>query len=220
MDRHDKVPTALEYRGGDSRVQSWGFGCPPPGDLKPGMVVLDRFKLHLDKEFLEDTFKSQPWLAPGTHENVRKWFKDFLRQIYVHIVTTVSRQFSLTDWNSTTIHFVFSVPTLWDGKPVAKDFEKIARDAGFGEGGRDHFVEFNLNEAEAAAIYTARSSKHQYLAHLRDEIHQDENVTPAVGALTEGPSLQQGDFVLVVDSGGGTTVRSQQPLTLEKSSPY
>jgi len=165
------------------------------------MIVLEYFKLCLDEGFLG----SRP--APWTHKNVRRWFRDYLCRLYDHIVKTVTRELELADWNSTTVHFVFSVPTLWDGGPVAKDFEKVARDAGFGDGGPDHFVEFDLNEAEAAAIYTARSSKHQYLAHLCDEIDQDENVGPAVGALTEGPSLQQGDVVLVADSGGGTTVR-------------
>jgi hypothetical protein len=171
--------------------------------------VRDRFKLYLNKEFLEATFTTQPRLSPGTHEDVRKWFKDFLQQVYDHIVTTVSRQFGLAFWSSAIVHFVFSVPTLWEGGPVAEDFQKIARDAGFGGGGQEHSVEFDLNEAEAAAIYTARSSKHQFLAHLHNELDQDENVGPAVDALTEGPSLKQGDVILVVDSGGGTTVRSR-----------
>jgi hypothetical protein len=178
-----KVPTALAYRGGDSRVQSWGVACPASETLigNPGMVLLDRFKLCLDEKFLG----SRP--APWTHENVRQWFKDYLRELYTHVKKTVTCRLGLADWNSLTTYFVLSGPTLWDGGPVAQDFERIARAAGFGREGKDHSVEFDLNEAEAAAMCTATISKDQYLAYLCNE------VGPAVVDWTEAPSLRPGD---------------------------
>jgi hypothetical protein len=198
----DKVPTAVGYRAGNSGIKSWGFECPTPGNLEPGVGVSDRFKLYLDNDFLQDMSRGRPQFAAGTHEDVQTWVEDFLKALYNHIVTQLSSHFHLTDWNSTTIHYVFSVPTKWDGRAVARDVEKIVRRSGFGQGGPNHFVEFDLTEAEAAAVYTARSSKHQRLAGFLDD-----GVESAARASTEGPSLQEGHVLLVCDSGGGTTVR-------------
>jgi hypothetical protein len=206
---HDKVPTALYYRVGDTTLHAWGFRCPPPGEVQPKMGVLDRFKLYLDESFLDETFRCHPSHKPGSHEDVRRWYKDFLSKLYDHIVKTVSKCFNLIDWNSATVQFVFSVPTLWDGVAVADDFEKIAREAGFGNGGRNHSLEFDLNEAEAAAIYTARSSKHQKSAYVLNQIPEYENVGPTIPALPERPKLEKGNVIVVADSGGGTTVSSR-----------
>jgi len=138
----------------------------------------------------------------GTHEDVQMWFVDFLKALYNHIVTQNCDHLNLTDWNFTTVHYVFSVPTIWDGTAVVKIFEKIVEDAGFGKA-TDHFVELDLTEAEAAAVYTARSSKNQRLVSF---VGEDEE--SAVGASTEGPSMEKGHILLVCDSGGGTTVYS------------
>jgi hypothetical protein len=174
------------------------------GDLEQSMVLVDRFKLIFDKDTFERKFKDHPELEPGTHEDIRRCFRDFLQKIYCHVRHTVTKEFQLVDWSETTIHFVFSVPVLWDGCSVAKDYETIVREAGFGGG--NHFVEFELNEAEASAIYTAWSSKHLYLKLLHGKIDPNEIISPAVASLNEVHNLKQGDVILVVDSGGGTTV--------------
>lgn len=169
--------------------------------------MLKHFKLYLDKENLEKTFKNHPENAAGTHDDIRRYFRDFLRKLYGHIEQMVTDKFDLSDWSETAVHFVFSVPTLWDNRPVAEDFKKIAEEAGFGKEGERHEVELSLNEAEAAAIYTALSSQRQQIQYMNDDDDwSDDDVNPAVLNLSERPRLQQNDVVLVVDSGGGTTV--------------
>src|SRR5437773_429149 len=66
-----KVPTAIAYRAGNFRPQSWGLACPPPGKIGPGICVKRLFKLFLDEEFLQKTFERNPDDAPGDIDDVR-----------------------------------------------------------------------------------------------------------------------------------------------------
>lgn len=112
----NKVPTAVGYRAGTKLFTSWGFGCPPPGKLDRGEAVKDCFKLFLDPEFLEKTFKDSAGCPVGIYGdvrsgNVRDWYKDFLTGLYKHISEYISSSFELADWGKHTIDFLFSVPT-------------------------------------------------------------------------------------------------------------
>jgi hypothetical protein len=199
----NKVPTVVSYRAGNYDLRSWGFECPSPRNLELGTRVVDNFKLFLNEAFLEDTFKDRPQSTIGTHADVQKWFGDFLGTLYRYIGTHISDYLKLTDWKFATVHYVFSVPTIWDGSAVVRTFENIVKNAGFGNGGIDHFLELDLTEAEAAAVYTAKSSKHQRPVSFEGEDSESE---PSNRAFIDGPSMQKGNILLVCDSGGGTTV--------------
>jgi hypothetical protein len=189
-----KVQTAVEYRAAERNILSWGFQCPSPGDSKPEKRVVDRFKLFLDYDFLKD--------APdevGTHEDVQIWFEDFLRALHKHVVIEVCNKLKLdkNSWESQTVHYLFSVPTTWNAE-VAEMLEKVVRRAGF-RAEAPHSVEIRLSEAEAAAVYTACSSRHQRPVNYSE--HDTDSQDPV-----DGPRFCKDNILLVCDSGGGTTV--------------
>ncbi len=157
----NKVPTAVCYRAGNRDIKSWGFECPSPGEMDDEMRVLDRFKLYLDKDFLEDTLTDEPQNRVDSHGDVQMWFEDFLTALYKHIATHICAKWGVNSWESQTVYYIFSVPTTWE-TAVAETLEAVVRRAGFGKE-KDHFVEIKLTEAEAAAVYSASSSKHQRL---------------------------------------------------------
>lgn len=195
-----KVPTQLCYRAGNRTITSWGYSCPSPGNVEPGMRILDRFKLYLDERFLEDTFQGRPNYRVGTHEDVKMWYLDFLTEIYDYSTKYICAELGLSHWESKPVQFTFSVPTIWDDS-VIELFEKLVRDAGFGKPPR-HSVTIDLSEAEAAAVYTMKSlDYHRTVTSIWDDLDL------AFEASIERPHLEEGDVILVCDSGGGTTVR-------------
>ncbi|KAL2006562.1 hypothetical protein VTN00DRAFT_9230 [Thermoascus crustaceus] len=191
-----KVPTQLCYRAGHRGITHWGFSCPQ-GNLAPGMRVLDRFKLYLDENFLEDTFRNSPDNKVGAHEDVKTWYLDFLTEIYEYTASYICKILQLSHWESKTVKFTFSVPTTWDDS-VIQLFGELVRKAGFGKH-RRHSVVIDLSEAEAAAVYTIKSLNHHRIVSIWDDRESDHEVS------IERPQLQKGDVILVCDSGGGTT---------------
>lgn len=164
------------------------------------MRILDRFKLYLDERFLEDTFQGRPNYRVGTHEDVKMWYLDFLTEIYDYSTKYICAELGLSHWESKPVQFTFSVPTIWDDS-VIELFEKLVRDAGFGKPPR-HSVTIDLSEAEAAAVYTMKSlDYHRTVTSIWDDLDL------AFEASIERPHLEEGDVILVCDSGGGTTVR-------------
>ena len=200
----NKVPTALKYIAGISKPRAWGYQCQEPGAPNSGEVVRHCFKLFLDKEFMEKTFRGKLQPPLFEHYDVRMWFTDFLRLLYDYITEHVCKFYKLDSWSSAIIHFVFSVPTIWEsreaGRVAADEFKEIVKAAGFGFGGVGHTVEFELTEAEAAATYTARSPRHQRSVWVNDDDEEDKGDANSAGR------LQRGNVLLVCDSGGGTTV--------------
>lgn len=200
----NKVPTAVGYRAGTKVFTSWGFGCPPPGKLDRGEAVKDCFKLFLDPEFLEKTFKDSAGCPVGRYgdvrsDDVRDWYKDFLTGLYKHIGEYISSSFELADWGKHTVDFLFSVPTTWE-ESVTNEFKKIVKDAGFGKDGEGHSVNIRLTEAEAAAVYTAASPHNHIPLSAWGGDAQSVNESTA-----KGSDMREGNIILVCDSGGGTT---------------
>lgn len=205
----NKVPTAVGYRAGTKVFTSWGFGCPPPGKLERGEAVKDCFKLFLDPEFLEKTFKDSAGCPVGRYgdvrsDDVRDWYKDFLTGLYKHIGEYISSSFELADWGKHTVDFLFSVPTTWEGS-VTNEFKKIVKEAGFGKDSEGHSVNIRLTEAEAAAVYTAASPHNHIPLSARSGDSQSVNESTA-----KGSEMREGNIILVCDSGGGTTVCATQ----------
>ena len=194
-----KVPTTLYYSAGNRRPKKWGFDCPTTGGPEPGMRVKDCFKLSLVEESFQKTVGAIGDYAPENYEDVQMWFEDFLTALYKEIKKFIAKKLQLDDWRATRVEYLFSVPTTWDDHPEVLDtFKTIAAKAGFGES-EEHSMEISLNEAEAAAVYTAASQRNRHLVgapnrnfRLADELSR----------------LREGHTVLVCDAGGGTTVCS------------
>lgn len=83
-----------------------------------------------------------------------------------------------TQWRDADIEFIFSVPTTWTAVAVTQTFEGVIHEAGFASGGANHKVLIGLTEAEAAAVHTFATEREAY---------------------------SDGQIILVVDAGGGTT---------------
>ena len=97
-----------------------------------------------------------------SHQDVRKFYRDFLRKLCSYIEEQLEDQVGRTTWRKARIEFSFSVPTTWTSVGVTKDFEKLAREAGFGAAGPAHSVSVGLTEAEAAAVYTFKAQSASY----------------------------------------------------------
>ena len=196
-----KVPTTVCYRAGDKRYR-WGFQCVDPELAKcgNGRSVISCFKLHLDPKFLRETYNGDPEYDIYTEENVRMWWTDFLRGLHDHVVKYISTKLKLGDWKSTKVEYNFSIPTTWYGTDVIETFKGIVVDAGFKKT-ECHALRIDMTEAEAAAVYTGKSSQHQHLVHT-----SSSNMEPSSRPTAKGSGLEKGHTLLICDSGGGTTV--------------
>ncbi|KAI4203188.1 MAG: hypothetical protein LQ350_002064 [Teloschistes chrysophthalmus] len=169
----NKVPTSLIYH--DDKLQSWGFLCdsldqPDHPDPKRQQY----FKLWLDRAHLHEVFPEPD--AGISHEDVKRWFTDFLKKLYRHIKDTFLNGPYAEQWKG-RVDFVFSVPTTWKSRNVVSAFKECIQKAGF-KNRKNHNVSIGLTEAEAAAIHTFRS---------------------------KALSIKSKDMILVCDAGGGTT---------------
>ncbi|KAL9612600.1 MAG: hypothetical protein Q9167_002806 [Letrouitia subvulpina] len=167
----NKVPTSLIYHG--DKLQSWGFLCdsldqPDHPDPKRQQY----FKLWLDRPHLQEVFAGT---NGPSHEEVKKWFTDFLKKLYHHIKRSFLNGPYATEWKS-KVDFVFSVPTTWKTRNVFSTYKECIQEAGF-KSRKNHNFSIGLTEAEAAAVHTFRSK-----------------------ALT----IETKDMILVCDAGGGT----------------
>lgn len=170
----NKVPTLLLYEmqnGDQESFRAWGFQCREAeleDESLPGELVRRRcFKTYL------------PGSEEYSSEQVKGWFRDYLRQLRFHIKIRVEEHLGLgVDMGSLRINFVFSVPTTWTAQSVVNDFRNVIAEAGFDRGGENHTVSIGLTEAQAAAVFATKYSLKKF---------------------------QAGDVLLICDAGGGTT---------------
>lgn len=161
--------------------------------------------MFLEPRLLENSQKRGMTWAPKSMAEVHTLVGAYLTEVYKHIRQSILTNIGKRDssirnmqvqWDETTIEFIFSVPTTWQGQGILNDFLSIIHGAGFGESS-NHEVILGLTEAEAAAI----SSLHEVGAHL---------------------PFENGDVFLSLDAGGGTTdlgfvkVRSARPPAMEQ----
>ncbi|KAK7593156.1 hypothetical protein V3481_004248 [Fusarium oxysporum f. sp. vasinfectum] len=173
-----KVPTRLVYNQ-DNTVSSWGFQCDIiDSHLSYGKTERRLFKVFLDQATHDEAKQGGLTYVPRSTQDVARCITDYLRGIYHHVKSTYERSTGVRNWASSTIIFLFSVPTTWKGMEVINTFRSIIRDAGFGTEGPGHSAQIDLTEAEAAAVDTLKS-----------------------GVVEFGT----GDIFLTVDAGGGTT---------------
>lgn len=158
-----KVPTRLVYNIDSSSkeettLSSWGFLCSESERNDPNKQFRDWFKLQLQSEVLRQ--KNQELadedLPTTTEADVKRWFEEYLSNIYKQTEQEISRRHSLGFWKRSTVVFIFSVPTTWTSHAMIQSkFKDIILRAGFGSVGPNHTIEVGLTEAEAAAVYTA-----------------------------------------------------------------
>jgi hypothetical protein len=150
----NKVPTVLTYTSGN--LTAWGFLCQFEEDDHPSKQTRQWFKLLLNP-LVRETYNTQPEVPRITQQDVKKWYLDFLRELYRHIESAMDSQVRRSVWES-NVEFIFSVPTTWTQQGMIEDFRAIVREAGFGSFGPGHKVDIGLTEAEAAAVYTVKES--------------------------------------------------------------
>jgi len=131
-----QVPTSICYKQND--VISWGFLShrQDEGDEE----VHDWFKILLDKTEYEKAKRSSPEDVPQSHDDVKKYYRDFVRKLYNHIRKFLEEELPAFGFQEETIQFIFSVPATWS-PGVAEDPKQLAKEARFGKGGSSHSVE-------------------------------------------------------------------------------
>jgi hypothetical protein len=175
-----KVPTVLCYPRGSSRASSWGFVSESELESIGGdKEYVDWFKNFLDDKVLRAAQKKAPEHCPRSMSDVEKWYVDYMSHLYQHIKSKLGSIAELPSdktWESSTIEFIFSVPTTWLPHTVER-FRALLVRAGYNRYPR-HSIAVGFTEAEAAAVCTS----------------------------IDAPGLfQKDESILVCDAGGGTT---------------
>lgn len=113
--------------------------------------VHEWFTLFLDKLAHSRANKEGFYDMPPLHEDVQKYFRDFLAKLYRHIRISINGTLPSLDWEQEMIEFLFSTPTTW---PIdtSEDLCRLAREAGFGSESQKHSVVLGITEAEATAV--------------------------------------------------------------------
>ncbi|ORY68543.1 Hsp70 family chaperone [Pseudomassariella vexata] len=188
-----KVHTCLIYNP-DGSLSSWGFLCED--DDLTDKQRREFFKIFLDNQTLDAAHHQGISQAPGSVHEAQKLVGDYLRQVYLHVKSTVELHTGIghVGWQNLAVEFVFSVPTTWRSQDTINNFKDTIRSAGFGVEGPRHTATVELTESEAAAVGTIKNSTVDF---------------------------QTGDIFLSVDAGGGTTdfalmqvVEAREPFPL------
>ena len=151
----------VSYSG--ANVVRWGFLSTRPQDDKRITHEYEWFKIYLDPQEYEAARNLQDahtlgHYFPPTHDDVRRCYRDFLGKIRYEIEKQLAGQIGVP-WHAAQVEYMLSIPTTWTSFAVASDFETLAREAGFGQGGPKQTCAITLTEAEAAAVYTFKSGQ-------------------------------------------------------------
>lgn len=118
-------------------------------------TVAEWFKTNLDPRNLERHRAEDPEAVSESHEDVVRWYEDYLRFLYKHIEFTLSSELKEAAWDQAKIEFIFSVPTTWDNATV-ETFRSRIHKSGFADPRYPgHTVMIGLTEAEAAAVHVS-----------------------------------------------------------------
>ncbi|MCJ1387118.1 hypothetical protein MMC17_010247 [Xylographa soralifera] len=170
-----RVPTRLDYTKSYGNAVAWGYLCDDSLSISNNGEVyrVEWFKPYLDSSRLTAWQKIDKE-APSMEE-IKQWYKDYLRYLYKHIQWTIEQRRGA--WKDQQIQFLFSLPTTWTSMATIEDFRDMINSAGYCNGGSKHSALVGLTEAQAAAAYTSSLSI----------------------------QLRRGDIILICDAGGGTT---------------
>jgi hypothetical protein len=174
----NKVPTVVVYPAGNREPSSWGFLSETIAETTADdKEYKEWFKTCLDPEKLRLKQQEDPDGAPGSLQEVERWYGDYLRKMYEYLSFKLGGELSGVRWEDARVEFIFSVPTTWAPVPTVENFKRIVKDAGFGSR-PGHSLTIGLTEAEAAAVHVS----------------------------IEAPGIfRENDVLLVCDAGGGTT---------------
>ena len=103
--------------------------------------------------------------------------RDYLRELYTHVMINISRQYTSTILKDAQYNFVLTVPAIWSDM-AKKRTEMAAHSAGLGNSANSTLD--LLSEPESAAVYTLRTVEN-FISRL-----------------------QPNDKMVVCDAGGGT----------------
>ncbi|KAI0172555.1 hypothetical protein GGR52DRAFT_591069 [Hypoxylon sp. FL1284] len=181
LDKDCKVPTQVVYARDDIQhgPVAWGFGSEARLKLADDTVSGHWFKQRFCPSSRSKMKAHADEPIDPNLPSVDTLYEDFLAKVYGHIRGEIENRELVKhnrEWESCSINFLFSVPATWDSTSV-EHFKTLAAKAGFGrEPG--HSVAASLTEPEAVVIFTI----------------QEEQI-----------EFENGDNILIVDAGGGTT---------------
>ncbi|EMT66287.1 hypothetical protein FOC4_g10006686 [Fusarium odoratissimum] len=150
----------------------------PPRLVGWGTEVPDDSVEHLK---LYEWFKVDLGEVDGDNGQVKSLYRDFLTSLYGELSTKrfTSALLGGKNFEEAEVLFLFSVPATWDPAAV-RDFTQLVRDSGFEKEGL-RSVRVTMTEPQAVAAYEICVRNPDY-------------------------QLKNGESVLIVDAGGGTTV--------------
>ncbi|KAF5985859.1 hypothetical protein FCOIX_1846 [Fusarium coicis] len=149
----------------------------PPKLVGWGMEVPDDSTEHLK---IKEGFKLDLGAVDADQVEVKRMYRDFLTCLFRELSTQRFTPALLggKQFEETRVLFLFSVPALWD-PAVVHDFTQLIRESGFEKEGL-RSVRVTMTEPQAVAAYEICVPNSDY-------------------------KLKNGENVLIVDAGGGTT---------------
>jgi hypothetical protein len=117
----------------------------------PQTMIRKQFKHILDPERYNRAREMHSPFVPSTHAEVRLCFGDFLRELRCYIEGYLEDATEGIPWRDANVEYLFSTRNMWSAD-VAKDFESLAREAGFGSTGKRHAVIIGPTSIEAMVL--------------------------------------------------------------------
>jgi hypothetical protein len=142
-----KVPSIINYLPLRDDPE-WGFPCQYSEGKK------EWFKRWLEPEFLDPLRAAEPDSDLPSTAEVRKWYKDYMRCLYLYIKDVLQPQ--MGGWESKRVEFLFSLPTTFGSQAISTSLRELLVEAGFSQG--RHTIEFGLTEPQASAVDAAKDS--------------------------------------------------------------
>lgn len=105
----------------------------------------------LNPEQYEERDINLPFV-PSTYAELQLCVRDFLRELRCHIERYMEDAVDGIPWRYANVEYLFPENPRWN-PDVTKDFQKLAREAGFGSTGRSHTVTIGLTNYEAFVSY-------------------------------------------------------------------
>ncbi|KAF5545607.1 hypothetical protein FMEXI_5996 [Fusarium mexicanum] len=185
IDKKDpKTPTRVFYNVRDQPPKLVGWGMEVPDDSVEPLELREWFKVDLGA-IDADQFE------------VKRMYRDFLTSLFYELSTHRFTPAILggKSFEEASVLFLFSVPALWD-PAVVEDFMQLVRESGFEEKGL-RSARVTMTEPQAVAAYEICVPNSEY------KLKVSEPRPPGNPQLT--CISQNGENVLIVDAGGGTT---------------
>lgn len=117
----------------------------------PQTIIRKQFMRFLDPERYNRAREVHLPFVPSTHAEVRLCVRDFLRELRCYIERYLEDATESIPWRDANVEFLFSVWDAWSAD-ITKDFESLAREAGFGSTGKRHAVIIGPTSIEAMVL--------------------------------------------------------------------